>query len=105
MTEPSTAAVPRDPGLQPTAAVTVVLALLHGYKILFSPLFTGSCRFDPSCAAYMADAVRIHGAVAGVRLGLRRLARCHPWGGFGFDPVPLRGDGAGAAELRSFQEH
>lgn len=90
MTEPSNAADPRDPVLDPTVAATVVLALLQGYKILFSPLFAGSCRFHPSCAAYMAEAVRTHGALAGVALGLRRLGRCRPWGGFGIDPVPHR---------------
>jgi putative membrane protein insertion efficiency factor len=53
-----------------------------------SPLFTGSCRFQPSCADYMAEAVRTHGARTGVWMGLRRLARCHPFGSHGFDPVP-----------------
>jgi putative membrane protein insertion efficiency factor len=66
----------------------VVLALLRAYKVLFSPLFTGSCRFQPSCADYMAEAVRRHGAARGVWLGTRRLARCHPFGGHGLDPVP-----------------
>lgn len=67
-----------------------MLVLLRGYKLLFSPLFTGSCRFQPSCADYMAEAVRRHGAVRGVWLGMRRLARCHPFGGHGLDPVPRR---------------
>jgi hypothetical protein len=66
----------------------VVLAALRGYKILISPLFAGSCRFTPSCADYTAEAVRQHGAVAGVLLGLTRLARCRPLGAWGFDPVP-----------------
>jgi putative membrane protein insertion efficiency factor len=68
----------------------LVLALLRGYKILLSPLFTGSCRFSPSCSDYMAEAIRTHGPWTGVWLGIRRLARCHPFGGHGFDPVPTR---------------
>ena len=70
------------------ADVALVLNLLRAYKVLFSPLFTGSCRFQPSCADYMAEAVRCHGVGRGMWLGVRRLARCHPFGNHGFDPVP-----------------
>ena len=66
----------------------LVLGLLRVYKILISPLFAGSCRFYPSCADYMSEAIHIHGAVKGMWLGARRLARCHPLGTHGFDPVP-----------------
>jgi hypothetical protein len=69
-------------------AAAVVLALLRGYKLLLSPLFTGSCRFYPSCSDYMAEAVRLHGPWRGTWLGCRRLLRCHPFGGHGVDPVP-----------------
>jgi putative membrane protein insertion efficiency factor len=48
------------------------------------------CRFDPSCSAYAVEAVEVHGAVKGSYLALRRLLRCHPWGGQGWDPVPAR---------------
>lgn len=72
-------------------AERVVLALLRGYKLSFSLLFTGACRYQPSCADYMAEAVRVHGSARGVWLGLRRLSRCHPLGGHGVDPVPPRG--------------
>ncbi len=65
-----------------------MLLVLRGYKLLISPLFAGSCRFTPSCADYTAEAVRLHGAVGGLVLGVKRLARCRPWGGQGFDPVP-----------------
>jgi uncharacterized protein len=63
---------------------------LGAYKLLISPLFTGACRFHPSCSTYMADAIRTHGIVEGIWLGIRRLARCHPLGSSGFDPVPPR---------------
>lgn len=79
-------------GDRPPAALTrALLAVLRVYKGLLSPLFAGSCRYLPSCSDYMAEAVARHGAVAGCWLGLRRLARCHPWGASGFDPVPPRG--------------
>jgi putative membrane protein insertion efficiency factor len=48
------------------------------------------CRFVPTCSAYGIEAVQAHGALRGGLLALRRLGRCHPWGRFGFDPVPPR---------------
>lgn len=64
------------------------LFLLAAYKLLLSPLFTGSCRFLPSCADYAREAVVAHGAVRGSWLAIRRLARCHPLGSSGVDQVP-----------------
>ncbi|MGH9312972.1 MAG: membrane protein insertion efficiency factor YidD [Vicinamibacterales bacterium] len=66
-----------------------MLAGIGGYQILVSPLFTGSCRFLPSCSAYAAEAVERHGAMRGGFLALRRLARCHPLCHGGHDPVPF----------------
>lgn len=78
-----------DRGLPPIGIVAQsVLAAIHAYKLLVSPWLSGCCRFAPSCANYMAESVRAYGATRGVWLGLRRLARCHPLGGHGFDPVP-----------------
>jgi len=69
--------------------VAVVVGLHRAYKVLISPLFIGSCRFEPSCADYMRDAIVVHGVIRGGWLGLRRLCRCHPLGGHGVDPVPV----------------
>jgi putative membrane protein insertion efficiency factor len=69
-------------------ATAAVLGVLAAYKSLFSPLFAGSCRFEPSCSDYMSQAVRTHGAMRGTWLGMKRLARCRPFGGYGVDPCP-----------------
>jgi uncharacterized protein len=77
---------------RPAVGVRIALAVLRGYKILISPLFTGACRFHPPCSTYMAEAIRVHGVVHGGWLGLVRLSRCHPFGSSGYDPVPPRRD-------------
>jgi putative membrane protein insertion efficiency factor len=72
----------------------LLLALLGVYQRWVSPVLMallspgGACRFEPTCSAYAVEAVRRHGALAGAWLAARRLARCHPWGGCGCDPVP-----------------
>ena len=81
------ATTPESLGVQSTG-VAVVLACLRLYKLLISPVFAGSCRFEPSCSTYMAEAVARRGVLKGVTLGLRRLSRCHPLGHHGYDPVP-----------------
>jgi uncharacterized protein len=68
----------------------LALGLLRGYKVALSPLFAGSCRFVPSCSEYATEAVTRFGVLRGVWLAARRLARCHPLGPYGLDPVPDR---------------
>ena len=58
------------------------------YQICISPMFPPACRFTPSCSAYAIEAIRVHGALRGSLLAIRRILRCHPWGGSGYDPVP-----------------
>ena len=77
---------PRDLPVTTHAALVV----LRVYKLALSPIFAGSCRFTPSCSDYMAGAILEHGLIRGTSLGVRRLLRCHPFGGHGFDPVPSR---------------
>ena len=73
-----------------TLGQRAALALIRGYKLLFSPLFAGSCRFLPSCSEYAAEAIRTHGVIRGTVLATIRLGKCHPLGGAGLDPVPAR---------------
>jgi uncharacterized protein len=69
----------------------VLLAMpICAYQLLLSPVLRPSCRFLPSCSDYAVGALRRHGAWRGLLLALRRLLRCHPWGGSGYDPVPER---------------
>ena len=64
-----------------------LVAVVHAYQVLRAGR-PSPCRFDPSCSAYAIDALQTHGAARGMVLAVRRLTRCHPWGGQGYDPVP-----------------
>lgn len=66
----------------------LVLILIKGYQVAISPMLRPACRYTPTCSAYAEEAVRRYGAAKGSWLALRRLLRCHPWGGTGHDPVP-----------------
>ena len=63
-------------------------SLIRLYRVAFSPLFAGACRFQPSCSHYAEEAIRLHGPGRGIVLAARRLLRCHPFGGSGYDAVP-----------------
>jgi putative membrane protein insertion efficiency factor len=65
----------------------LVTASLRSYKRWISPMLPRACRFEPTCSAYMLEAVERHGVARGVALGLKRLSRCHPFHAGGFDPV------------------
>ncbi|MCB1233761.1 MAG: membrane protein insertion efficiency factor YidD [Verrucomicrobiae bacterium] len=73
---------------------TILILLVRGYQVFISPplhFLSGplsGCRFRPTCSQYFIDAVRVHGAMRGAWMGMRRIFRCHPWGGQGWDPVP-----------------
>lgn len=66
----------------------ILLALIRVYQIVLSPFFGRACRFEPSCSVYASEAIRLHGALRGSWLAMKRLSKCHPLGRHGFDPVP-----------------
>jgi putative membrane protein insertion efficiency factor len=68
-------------------AVPLIL-LIKIYQLLISPLFPSSCRYTPTCSHYTAEALKKYGIIKGGWLGIKRISRCHPWGGSGYDPVP-----------------
>ncbi len=70
-----------------------ILALpVKGYRLIFSPWVGFNCRYQPTCSQYALDALRTHGGLKGGWLAARRIARCNPWGGCGYDPVPGNGE-------------
>jgi uncharacterized protein len=71
-----------------TPGARIAATLVRLYQLTLSPFLGGSCRFVPSCSVYAHEAIVTHGAVRGTWLALRRLARCHPLGQAGLDPVP-----------------
>ena len=81
----------------------LLIGLLRFYQIVLSPPLhwlggpAAGCRFTPTCSQYCLDAIKTHGSMKGAWLGLKRLARCHPWGGHGHDPVPPGTDDARCA--------
>ena len=74
----------RHPGL----IARMMLLGIRAYQRVLSPLLGGHCRFEPSCSHYAHEAIVTHGPIRGGCLGVRRLCRCRPGGGSGFDPVP-----------------
>ena len=77
----------------------VLRGLLAAYRYSLSPLIGSHCRYQPTCSDYAMQAIARHGGMVGGWMTVRRLLRCHPWGGSGFDPVPGTND-ASQAERR-----
>jgi putative membrane protein insertion efficiency factor len=69
----------------------LLIAAVRGYRRWLSPLKPPACRFLPTCSQYAIEALARHGALRGSWLATRRVCRCHPWGGHGYDPVPGAG--------------
>ena len=69
-------------------AAIALRTLVRLYQLTLAALFPASCRFEPSCSHYAMEALRQHGAITGTVLAVRRVLRCNPWGGMGYDPVP-----------------
>ena len=68
--------------------VGLLVVAIRGYQLALSPFLGSACRFAPSCSEYAIEAVRRHGPLQGSWLGVRRIARCHPFHSGGLDPVP-----------------
>lgn len=66
----------------------ICLSLIRFYQHYISPLTPPACRYTPTCSQYTYEAIQKYGALKGCWLGLKRICRCHPWGGSGYDPVP-----------------
>lgn len=69
----------------------LLVFLVRAYQVLLSPIFRGCCRFEPSCSNYAIEALQVHGAMKGSLLAVWRVLRCHPFGSYGYDPVPPKG--------------
>jgi len=70
------------------AGAWIGIVPVKAYQWFISPLLPPSCRYEPTCSAYAIEALKRHGLFRGASLTVRRLLRCHPWGGCGYDPVP-----------------
>ena len=79
---------PRKHNLLQRSAVLLLLLPIKFYQYLISPLFPSRCRYHPTCSAYAEEAITKFGALRGGQLAIKRIARCHPWGEHGLDPVP-----------------
>lgn len=66
----------------------MILKVIQFYQSFISPLLGSNCRFYPTCSQYTYEAIEKYGAWHGIGMGIRRIARCHPWNKGGFDPVP-----------------
>jgi putative membrane protein insertion efficiency factor len=65
-----------------------LILLVRIYQLILSPLMPPVCRFQPTCSHYMIESLKVWGPLKGTYLGVKRIMRCHPWGGHGHDPVP-----------------
>lgn len=64
------------------------ILLIRLYQVVISPLTPATCRFEPTCSHYSAEAIQKHGVFKGIWLSVKRISKCHPWGKSGYDPVP-----------------
>lgn len=68
--------------------IFIALLPIHFYRYCISPLTPASCRYTPTCSQYAIDAIKKYGPFKGGYLAIKRILKCHPWGGSGYDPVP-----------------
>jgi len=76
------------PGAVSRMLAKPLIGLVRLYGLLISPWLGSNCRYQPTCSSYAIEALQVHGALRGTWLAAKRIGRCHPWGGSGYDPVP-----------------
>ena len=67
-----------------------LLILIRGYQLIISPLLGSNCRFMPTCSEYAMESLKSYGLIKGFYLTIKRIGKCHPWGGHGYDPIPTK---------------
>ena len=67
-----------------------LLILIRVYQLIISPLLGSNCRFMPTCSEYAMESLRSYGLIKGFYLTIKRIGKCHPWGGHGYDPIPTK---------------
>ena len=69
-----------------------LILLIRGYQLVISPLLGSNCRFMPTCSEYAIESLKAYGLIKGTFLTVKRIGKCHPWGGHGYDPIPNKMD-------------
>ena len=70
--------------------ISPLIILIRGYQLIVSPLLGSNCRFMPTCSVYAMESLKTHGLIKGTFLTVKRIGKCHPWGGHGYDPIPTK---------------
>ena len=65
-----------------------LIILIRAYQLIISPMLGSNCRFVPTCSEYAMESFKTHGLIKGLFLTIKRIGKCHPWGGHGYDPIP-----------------
>jgi hypothetical protein len=68
--------------------VALLILPIRFYQRAISPMLPAACRYQPTCSQYAVEAIKKYGPIKGLWLAIKRILRCHPWGGSGYDPVP-----------------
>ena len=67
-----------------------LIIVIRAYQLLISPMLGSNCRFAPTCSEYAMESLKSHGLIKGLFLTIKRIGKCHPWGGHGYDPIPTK---------------
>ena len=65
-----------------------LIIVIRVYQLIISPMLGSNCRFTPTCSEYSIESFKSHGLIKGLFLTIKRIGKCHPWGGHGYDPIP-----------------